>query len=180
MKNHQAEKLVPLIKSGNEKAFEQLYTLMKKGVFSFLYSMTNNYHVAEELMQDTFIRVKQYIHNFQDKNFVAWVLQIAKNLCLNHLKKESRNVYLPEETARTIVDEKSDFTTPLLDTVKKILPEDEYKIVMLFVIGEYKHKEIALLLDLPLGTVTWKYSKAIKFVKNYLKEIEKEGRNEKF
>lgn len=173
MKKNQAQKLATLIQSGDEKAFEQLYALMKKGVFAFLYSMTNNYHVAEELMQDIFIKVKQNIHSYREKDFVAWVLQIAKNLCLNYLKREKRSVYLSEETARTIVDEKSDFTTPVLDTVKKILPDDEYKIVTLFVVGGYKHKEIAVLLDLPLGTVTWKYSKAIKSVKNYFKQLER-------
>lgn len=169
MKGAKLEKLAVRVKFGDEEAFEKLYELMKKGVFSFIYSMTDNYHDSEELMQDTFIKIKQNIRFYEERgSFSAWALQIAKTLTLNYLKKKNRVVALDEQAYARVVDEKSDFTTPTIDAVKQILPEDEYKIVMLYVVGEFKHKEIAELLDLPLGTVTWKYSKAIKSVKDYL------------
>lgn len=180
MKGTELERLAVKIKSGDEQAFERLYELMKKGVFSFIYSMTNNYHSAEDLMQDTFIKAKQNIRFYERKgSFSAWVLQIAKNITLNYIKRESRSCFLDEESYARMADERSDFTTPTIDAVKQILPEDEYKIVMLFVVGEFKHKEIAELLDLPLGTVTWKYSKAIKSVKEYFKNEQSVGKEAK-
>lgn len=180
MKGAKLEKLAEKVKCGDERAFEQLYELMKKGVFSFIYSMTNNYHSSEDLMQDTFIKVKQNIRLYERKgSFSAWVLQIAKNITLNYIKRESRSCFLDEESYARVADDKSDFTTPTIDAVKQILPEDEYKIVMMFVVGEFKHKEIAELLDLPLGTVTWKYSKAIKAVKEYFKKEQSVGKEAK-
>ena len=57
--------------------------------------------------------------------------------------------------------------------VKKILKEEDYKILYLYIIGEYKHREIAEILNLPLGTVTWKYKNSLKKLKKVLLEEEK-------
>lgn len=43
---------------------------------------------------------------------------------------------------------------------------------MLFAVGEYKHREIAEMLNLPIGTVTWKYNNAIKKLKEAIKKSE--------
>lgn len=56
---------------------------------------------------------------------------------------------------------------------KKILKEEDYKILYLYIIGEYKHREIAEILNLPLGTVTWKYKNSLKKLKKVLLEEEK-------
>ena len=56
---------------------------------------------------------------------------------------------------------------------EKILKEEDYKILYLYIIGEYKHREIAEILNLPLGTVTWKYKNSLKKLKKVLLEEEK-------
>jgi DNA-directed RNA polymerase specialized sigma24 family protein len=56
----------------------------------------------------------------------------------------------------------------------KVLAEDEFNIVMMYAIGEYKHKEIAEFLHMPLGTVTWKYANALKKMKKALEEQQNE------
>ena len=53
------------------------------------------------------------------------------------------------------------------------LKEEDYKILYLYIIGEYKHREIAEILNLPLGTVTWKYKNSLKKLKKVLLEEEK-------
>ena len=59
---------------------------------------------------------------------------------------------------------------PTIALANKVLAEDEFNIVMMYAIGEYKHKEIADFLHMPLGTVTWKYANALKKLKKAIEE----------
>ena len=61
----------------------------------------------------------------------------------------------------------------LFDLAAKILPEDEYQIVMLCQVSGYKRREVAAMLGMPIATVTWKNNQALKKLK---KILEKEGR----
>ena len=56
--------------------------------------------------------------------------------------------------------------------MKKVLNEDELQIVLLHVVAGYKHREIAAMLDKPLGTVTWTYNNAIKKSREYFEKEE--------
>ena len=55
--------------------------------------------------------------------------------------------------------------------LKKLLSDDEYLIVVYRVIYNMKNKEIAETFDIPIGTVGWKYSEAIKKARKYFKEV---------
>lgn len=155
---------------GDDLAFEKIYTQTSRGVFAFIYSMVRNYHVAEDLMQDTFVKVKLNIDKFKPKtNFRAWLFQIAKNHTLNYINKENRVTNLDEEGYKNVVDEHSDFSTPTIDAVMEHLKPEESKIVIMYVVSGFKHREIAEILDMPLGTVTWTYNNAIKKMKEFLK-----------
>ena len=60
-----------------------------------------------------------------------------------------------------------------MDLITRVLTEEEQKIVTLFVLWDYKHREIAEMLDCPIGTVTSKYKRAIGKLKKYLEEERK-------
>lgn len=158
------------MKHGDEHAFAVIYESTKKGVFSYIYSITGDYAVAEELMQDTYVKVKQNISSFQEGNFSAWIIQIARNLAYNHVKRASREIYTDdyapfERGGGYRIDEEN---SPVLTAVKAVLREEEAQIVILHVVGGYKHREIAELVKKPIGTVTWTYKNAIAKLKAYL------------
>ena len=67
----------------------------------------------------------------------------------------------------------SNIDTPIIRLANEILDEEEFKIVMMYTVGEYKHREIAELLNLPLGTVTWKYKNSLNKIRTELEKREK-------
>lgn len=161
------------IAEGNEKAFENLYNGIKGGVYSFAYSYMKNREDAEDIVQTVFLKIKKNIDKFDGKNGLPWILQITKNTALGELR--SRKVYdnfvelnLGKDEAVSI--DENDFDSPVTSAMRKCLSEEEQRIIILHVIWGYKHKEIAKLFDMPTGSVTSKYKRAVDKLKKYLKK----------
>ena len=157
-----------LIEKDN-KAFEEVYENTKKGVFSMIISIVNNRAVTEDLMQDTYIKMIEKIHYYKKgRNFYAWLMQIAKNTALDYYRKHKREVvYDPQE--KDYVFEKSvkqDESYMVQDLIKP-LDEEEKQIVLLRIVSDNKFKDIAKIVNKPLGTVLWIYNRAIKKLQTY-------------
>ena len=163
-----------LIQKDND-AFRLVYEQSKKGVFSIIISLVRNKTVTEDLMQDTYIKMIQKIRQYQKgRNFNAWLMQIAKHTALDYLRKAKKEfTYDPQEQAYIHASLKTDPKTyDVLDLVEG-LSEDEKQIVLLRAVAEYKFKDIASMVDKPLGTVLWIYNKAIKRLKKVVSSDEK-------
>ena len=155
------------ISNGDNVAFEELYAKTRKGVFSFLYSYLENYHDTEDAMQTVYLRIKRSIHSYNHgSNGSAWILQIAKNYALTELKRNK-----PSLDLEAIPEASYEFEYNITDIMKKVLNEDEQRIITLHVLWNYKHREIAQLLGMPTGTVTSKYKRAIEKLRNEIKEV---------
>lgn len=157
--------------SGDNDAFERLYEETKRGVYSYLFSYFDNEADCEDAMQDTYLKIKQNIHRYTPgTNGLAWILQIAKNTALNMIRaKRTRNeaVYTEEPTVGL---ENYELKETLMSIMKRVLDEDEQRIIILHSIWGYKHKEIAKIIDKPIGTVTSKYKRAVDKLKTAWKE----------
>jgi len=152
-----------LIQKDNE-AFKVIYENTNKGVFSMIISIVYNKAVTEDLMQDTYMKMIQKIHQFKrGKNFYAWLLQIAKNTALDHYRKEKRmTVVDPQENEHLFNSASNDPDHYAVYDMIKTLNEDEKQIVLLRIVSDTKFKDIAASLNKPIGTVLWIYNKAIK------------------
>jgi RNA polymerase sigma-70 factor (ECF subfamily) len=152
----------------DEEAFRIVYEATKKGVFSIIISLVKNKTVTEDLMQDTYIRMLEKIHTYKKgRNFNAWLVQIAKNLTLDYLRKENRHTSVdPQESSYMFEGSyhKPDQTYEVEEMIGDLDP-DERQVVMLRVVNDYKFKAIASIVDKPLGTTLWLYNKAIKKLK---------------
>lgn len=160
------------VRSGDEKAFEELYSLTSQKVFGYVLSMVKNYHTAQDITQDTFVKIRKNIDKYQSGNAFAWIMQIAKNTTYNEINKSKRVV--PFEELPPKKKEKSyvidDSGIPVLEIIDNRLEDTDRKIVLMHISSGFKHREIAKILDLPLGTVLWRYNKAIKTLQNIIKE----------
>lgn len=86
--------LVSLYKNGSEEAFEQLLTRHKSRVFTTIYLIVKDKYVAEDLLQEVFIKairtIKEGRYNEEGK-FLPWLLRIAHNMAIDNFRKEKRN-----------------------------------------------------------------------------------------
>lgn len=174
------EKAIISLKKGNNNALGTIYDLTSKGVFTFVLPIVKNYATAEDVMQQTYIKIYENINSYNENtNPQNWILTIAKNIAINEYNKNKNKIdfdyneegLLPDGLC--VLDESLD--TPIIKLANKCLTEDEFKIVMMYTIGEYKHREIAEILNMPIGTVTWKYKNALNKLKI---EIEKQNKYE--
>ena len=152
------DNLMNEVACGSERAFEQLYEGLKRGVFSLAYSYLRSYADAEDALQETFLTVKRKAGTYKaGTNARAWIFQIAKNIALDELRKRKRR-----GEGELLKEEGVEPRLPYLDDLTKNLTAEEKEIVIMHAVWGYKHKEIAEEKGLPLGTVTWKYNEAIK------------------
>ncbi len=151
---------------GDNCAFEELYMATRRGVYAFLHTYFQNTADTEDAVQSVYLRIKINISSYRHgSNARAWMLQIAKNHALDVLKKARREI--PSEEIE-IVAEPIVGETTILELMKKLLSEEEQRIVTLHVLWKYRHREIAEMLDIPTGTVTSKYKRAIEKLRTAL------------
>lgn len=86
-------KLVSLYKEGNEEAFEELLNRHKSRIFTTIYLIVKDSYVAEDLLQEVFIKaiktIKEGRYNEEGK-FLPWITRIAHNLAIDNFRKEKR------------------------------------------------------------------------------------------
>lgn len=163
------------IARGDEVAFEELYNQTKSGLYSFILSICKNHHLAEDVMQNTYIRIRLSANMYKaGSNTLAWIYTIAKNLTFNELNKQKHELSIDFDDkgskigGQYTIDDK--VSSPLLNVMKKVLNENEAQIISLHLISGFKHREIAEMLDKPLGTVLWTYKNALNKIKNNYSE----------
>lgn len=174
MDKKQINDLLIKIQSGDENSFENFYCATNKGVFSFVYMIVKNKEDAEDITQETFIKVKQNVMGYRpNTNAVAWIFQIAKNLAYDFLRRRKKEADI--DTSEIVVPDSRDKISEKEDNMMlhrlmlENLDEVSRQIVDLHIIAGFKHREIAKQLGLPLGTVLWKYNRAMKTLQDKLK-----------
>ena len=165
----------------DQEAFAELYEKTRKIVYSICLSIVKDGGIAEELTQDTFVSVWSEIGKFRGKGLKTWVLTIAKNKALNVLRKRKRETVvdffenegtLGNYAEETVYSIENNITTNLvLSAALELLDAVDRQIVLLKNSG-MKTKEIAEFLAMPRGTVSWRYSEALKTLKKYLEAQE--------
>ncbi|MGN0817773.1 MAG: RNA polymerase sigma factor [Candidatus Coproplasma sp.] len=173
MNRAELERKIYVYKSGDTSAFDFIYENTHKALyFKILYYVRDKMY-AEDIMHDAYLKALGAISSYeQNTDFVAWLCRIGKNLALNFLEKRRREV----STEFAEPDEAEVATTEIpyvFEIARKVLSEEEYQIVMLCQVAGYKRREVAKMLSMPIGTVTWKNNTALEKLKKYLCEEEK-------
>ena len=154
------DEMIISIGKGDMDALECLYNALYTDVFAYLCSIIQDSAVSADIAQDTFVKIYDSAGKFHPRGYgKAWVMKIAKNLALNEIKRRKRE---HEEFPTQAYSEDGEMLY-----IKQSLAElktSEREIVMLKAYG-YSHKEISNILEIPAGTVRWKYSAAIKKMK---------------
>jgi len=143
-------------------------------VYGFALSIVRSAHTAEDVMQETYIKVYTSAPSYDPQGKpMAWIFTIARNLALMKLREKSATeVSLDPGRDRV----KEEFTPEqaldrmVLKSAMLILGEDERQIIILHDVAGMKHREISGILQMPLPTVLSKYRRALSKLKKHLKE----------
>ena len=85
--------LISLYRRGNENAFETIVNRHKSRIFTAIYLIVKDRYVAEDLLQETFIKAINTIKNGrynEEGKFLPWIIRIAHNMAVDHFRKEKR------------------------------------------------------------------------------------------
>lgn len=151
------------LKARQEKAFGQFYLQYKNLIYFIAFDILHDEEEAKDVLQDTLISVYQNIDDFSSGNFKAWFTTIAKRKALDKYRSKKHLENLDIEPG---VEDDHSF---IFADLKKILSDDEYLVLIYHAVYDIKHKDIAIMLDKPLGTITWLYQQAIKKAKQELR-----------
>jgi len=173
--DHKLEKAIQAFKSGNDRAFEILYEASKKRVYYTLLSLLKRPQDIEDVMQETYLKVVENIHRYQaDTHFIAWVNQIARRTALDFIRKDQHetNIEIADFDERFAHHEAYEDRYFIQKLLKSLDPIDQ-EIVIRKTFLQQKHKDIAKALDLPLGTVTWRYQQALARLRSEVSDVER-------
>lgn len=156
--------LMQMVRQRNQQALSLLYDRYVAQVYGLVYRILNNGSMAEEVTQDTFMKVWKQPDRWDDAKgrFSSWLLTIARNTAIDHLRRERRQVSPETASLDVVAEPPSPFGLPhdsrRLDanTIRGLLDElpfeQAHAIELAFFQG-MTHRELAEHLDLPLGTV---------------------------
>ena len=159
---------------GREAAYRELIRRYQRPVFSLVYRMVRDRELAEDLAQETFIKVLNAIDSYRPEyKFSSWIFKIANNAAIDHLRRRGLNTLSldgsPHAESADAIEattlQISDGAESQLDEVasrelgsqievaiNQLRPEYRSCIILRHIDGR-PYEEIAEMLDLPLGTV---------------------------
>ncbi|HEX9172072.1 MAG TPA: sigma-70 family RNA polymerase sigma factor [Telluria sp.] len=160
---------VTLAQKGDGKAFSELVVRYQDRVYRFLVRLTRSPDAALDLAQDTFLRAYQNLPRWRpDAQFKTWLFQIARNIAFDRLRREKLVAFVELEDDFALQDTAAGPDT-LLETAQRYrllesalakLPVEHREILLLREIEEMTYDDIALVLDLNLGTVKSRIARA--------------------
>jgi RNA polymerase sigma-70 factor (ECF subfamily) len=173
-------RLAELVERGREgdlAAMESLYEMFKRPVFGLIYRHTQNQAVAEDLLQDVFLKIFSHLRNVRDAaTFPGWVFRIALNTSYSYLRqKKAQGVKLvPLSDLEGRLEERGgepverDLRKPLDEAIQALAPRLRSVFVLHDVQG-FKHEEIARALGCAVGTSKSQLFKARIKIREYLR-----------
>ncbi|MCK4225789.1 RNA polymerase sigma factor [candidate division WOR-3 bacterium] len=135
---------------------ESIYRMYGEYIYRYIYGMVHNKAEAEDLLQDTFIKVMK-ADSSEIENMKSWLITIARYTIYDHWRRERRRLKL-----RPFIREKKRDIDLKLDIEREIekLPPKLKEVIILREINQLNYKEISDILDVEIGTVKSRLSRA--------------------
>ncbi len=175
--NEEEKDLLVALKTGDHRAFEQLYNQYKRLIYYNIYKLVHRQEVAEELTHDVFLKVWQLRGSIATtQSFPAFLRRIATNMAIDFYRKAAADKKLRAElvaVATELYDPFGDEMTGLensavIQSVLEKLPPRRREIFSLCKLEGKSYAEVAQLLGIGTGTVNDHIVKATKFIRSEL------------
>lgn len=163
------------LKSSNNKvAFEKLYSKYNKLIYSIAFSILKNKTDSEDIVQTVFTKLYTMSKDkFPIQKQASWLYSLTKNETISFLRKKKHNIDL--ESIYEIEDRDNEINN-IIDQIEfnrliSKLNDKEKQVVSLKILVNLSFEEIGKLLDVPTGTVKWRYYKSIHTLKILLSNL---------
>jgi RNA polymerase sigma-70 factor (ECF subfamily) len=180
--------LVQKFVKGNQASIEELINRHRKKVYTYILLVVKDQHLAEDIFQDTFIKVIKSLKEgrYRDNGrFLSWVVRIAHNLMIDHFRKEKQlntisndnyetDIFNSKKFADMTVEDEMVYDQITSDVRKLIqeLPEDQKEVVILRHYCGLSFKEIADQTDVSINTALGRMRYALINLRRLIKEKE--------
>lgn len=130
-------------------------------VSAYARSATSRRHLAEEAVQETFIRAWRYWPTFrQESSVLSWLITICRRVIIDLVQKDTDTDQLPMD----VVDRNDDFETTALHELVSHLPLPQREVVVLCAFLGFDYESAASTLNIPIGTVRSRLARAREFL----------------
>lgn len=179
------QELINLYLSGNHSCVETLIRRYKRKVFTYIYLNVKDKHLAEDLFQDTFIKVINTLRTgtYNDEGkFLPWVLRIAHNLVIDYYRKSNRiplienndeyDIFNTIQIFDECIEEKM-VTDQIHKDVKKLLdllPDEQREVIVMRHFADMSFKDIAEQTNVSINTALGRMRYALINLRKLVKE----------
>ncbi len=184
------KELVKSALSGDESAFEELYTMTKDSAYFIALSMTHNEEDAMDILQESYIKAFTRLNTLdKPESFESWLKRIVVNCCNDFLKRKKILLFsevadeieinkLDEETDTEVIPHESidkKEASRLIMEIINGLDENKRLVIIMYYYNGMSTREIAEALDLSVSTTKYYLSAARKEIRTGLEKLDKEG-----
>ncbi len=184
--------LIAKCMDGNLEAFDRLMEIHQSRIYNLTYRMMGSKEDASDMTQETFLRAFNSLNRFRgSSSFSTWVYRIACNLCLDEIKRQKRQkARVVDATVQIADDEEIDLIEQMGDSsldpqevlIRRekqemiqqaiaTLPEHQRATLVLYDIQGEPYEEIAVALDISIGTVKSRLNRARLSLKSRLEAL---------
>ncbi|MBO4773266.1 MAG: sigma-70 family RNA polymerase sigma factor [Bacteroidales bacterium] len=179
------EQLVSYYIAGNEDALEALIGRYQQKIFSYILTIVHDKDLAEDLFQDTFIKVIHTLRagNYREEGkFNQWIMRITRNLIIDHFRKNQKMSFVDNNNKNDIFDffsepsmsvEQCMITEQIHDSLRSLitlLPEEQKEVLTMRLYQDMSFKEIANATDVSINTALGRMRYAILNLRKMVKE----------
>jgi RNA polymerase sigma factor (sigma-70 family) len=186
--SEQEASLVRACKEGDQTAFNLLVWRWEKPLFNFTYKYVGDAHLAQDLVQETFVRMLRSIQGYEHRGaFSTWLYRIAVNLCKDHFRKKKlpmvslNDYYTTSSGDRVYVQDRVPDDGPRSDEamaaahreelVRRLiagLPEEQRIVILMKEYQALTFREIAEILEVPDGTIKARLYRGLRTMREQL------------
>lgn len=163
-------------REGDIQAMEAIYKHFNRPLFNLVYRYTYNSEMAEDLLQDIFLKVFSHLHDIRnEETFVGWIYRIAVNTCYSYLRRKKSQLQrtIPLDEVEGKIEGETyksgdEIMKKSLDDAIQNLPDKMKSTFLLHDVQGFKHKEISQMLGCSVGTSKSQLFKARMKIREHL------------
>jgi len=169
-----------MLAKGDMQGLKQVYEDYGQMIYSTALGLCRNSHLAEDITSEFFLRLKNAAHVYRTgMGHKKWLLVSARNLALDIIRRQSREIPSSESDENNAFSELADIgnteesvsSDMTVQQMLELLSTEQREIVYLKIYCELTLAEISDVLQIPIGTAAWRYRTAIKKLEKLYGEV---------